>query len=216
MAGVIVNLGSEEALERYRTCGAYSTTLARRPVGRAGWRRPAEATLADYFSIAEGDLVFFFTRRSLYGIGRVVKLPGAARAALANYPHSWDLEHEFEEAMLWSKEPESPLQDHPFVVFFKPCPGFFNLGVDMDEVLASDPHGYVTSLPFFSGVSFIRVDDFEAAHLASLIMRANSGRTPLTTDHLKYHSIAEERWQSDQPAYEIDVDALIRQYSQDV
>jgi len=150
VAGIIINLGAGDALDRYRGCGAYSTILHRKGYTRKGWGTAGEATIADYLSVTEGDQVFLFSRRFIYGIGNVVRLPGARAAALSNYPQSWDLRIRFGGKALWCNEPDD-LADHPFVIFFEPSPHWFPNGVDMDEVLAADSHGYVASLPFFSG-----------------------------------------------------------------
>lgn len=214
MAGIIMNLGGEEPLERYRRCGAYSTRIQRKAYSARGWGRAHEATIADYLAMRPGDQVFLFRRRMLYGVGRVVQLSGGPRAALCNYPHSWDLQRPPERSALWGNEP-GEIVNHPFVLFFEPWPFWYVEGVDMDEALAADTHGYVSSLPFFSGVSFIRIDDFEAAHLVNLIARRNRGTKPVTSEHQRYHDLARETLAEAPDSYHIDVDALVRQYSAD-
>ncbi len=212
MGGVIINLNTDEALERYRTCGAYSTRLSRRDSSPRGWRPAGEGTIADYLSIKEGDLVFFFRNRFIYGLGRIVSLAGAERPVLCNYPKAWDLRQAYTAEVLWDNEPGA-IEHHPFVVFFEPAPCWYEQGIDMDEALTADEHGYVRMLPFFANVSFIRVDDFEAAHLASLIQAANPSGQALCSEHETWHGRAECVFGARQQDHELDVDSLVRQYS---
>lgn len=214
LAGVIINLSGPEPRERYCTSGAYSYKQRRPAAGRRGWGQ-YEKALADYLALGDGDLVFFFENRRIYGTGRIVRLPGTERATLCNYPRSWDLWKDPEPMFLWDNEPEDDLVDHPFVVFFTPDPAWYTQGIDMDEALESDAHGYVRSLPFFSGVSFARIDAFEAAHLASLIRKANTAGDSYPDKHKEVHRRATRVLANHAKVFNIDVDALVQQYSED-
>ncbi len=214
VAGVIINLSGREARERYCVGGAYSCRQVRRQDDRAGWGTPQELAIADYLALAAGDLVFFFEQRQIFGIGRVVQMPMTARAALCNYPRSWDLSVDSGSTYLWEHEPNSDLSDHPFVVFFEPEPAWYTQGIDMDEALASDTHGYVRQLPFFAGVSFARFDDFEAAHLASLIRKANRSSDVYPSRHQSVHERAKRYLDQAPSAFSIDIDGLVRKYSE--
>lgn len=213
MHGVLINLRGEEPLSRYRRCGVYATRMDRPPFSRQGWRPAGEGTIADYLALREGDLVFFFCGRLIYGIGRVVRLPGTRRAALCNYRYAWDLRVPPSGNLLWEDEPNDPL-DHPFVFFFEPYPRWFPHGVDMDEALSADAHGYVTILPFFARVSFARLDHFEAAHLAWLVARCEDDASDIPDEHERTHLRARECVAASPDEFEIDVDALVRQYSE--
>jgi len=214
MAGVIINLSGAEARERYSTGGAYSYRQARRDEGRAGWGTAQEMAIADYLALAAGDLVFFFENRRIFGVGRIVRMPATTRAVLCNYAASWDLSRRPGAPYLWEDEPEDDLADHPFVVFFEPEPAWFREGIDMDEALASDTHGYVKQLPFFAGLSFALLDDFEAAHLAALIRKANLSGEAYPEGHHSVHDRARDCLAARPSVFDIDVDDFVRQYSE--
>jgi hypothetical protein len=214
VAGVLINLASREALERYCRWGAYSTLLRRPPPTRRGWGGAGEGTIADYLAVREGDLVFFFHERFIYGLGVVERFRGAGRAALCNYPRAWDLQVACEGGWLWEREPAAHgLGNHPFVLFFRPQPHWWQGGIDMDEALAADAHGYVSMLPFFWGLSFARLDDFETAHLAALVTRAGEGAAAFPDEHRSCHGEVQRRLDTCPGAYDIDVDALVRQHA---
>lgn len=214
MAGVIINLSGPEPRERYCTHGAYSYRQERPAPRRRGWGQNHEGAIADYLALSDADLVFFFERRRIFGIGRIVRMPGTARATLCNFAGSWDLFAAPQAPYLWDNEPEDSLGDHPFVVFFQPEPAWYKEGIDMDEALASDAHGYVKQLPFFHRVSFARLDDFEAAHLASLIRKANSSDTAYPTHHEGVHARARDVLASHPGLFDVDIDSLARQYTE--
>lgn len=214
VAGVIINLSGREARERYCLGGAYSYRQSRPEPGRRGWGKNYEAAIADYLGLADGDLVFFFERRQIFGIGRIIRLPGSARAVLCNYRNAWDLSATPSGPYLWENEPDDDLRDHPFVVFFEPDPAWYEQGIDMDEALASDTHSYVKQLPFFAGVSFARLDDFEAAHLAGLIRKSNLAGAEYRTRHQNVHRRAAAYLRREDHGFDLDTDALVRQYSE--
>ena len=66
MAGYIFALGKDDPLSIYERCakdGVYSTSLFTLS------SIPFEGTLADYSTMKEGDNVYFFFERKIYGIG---------------------------------------------------------------------------------------------------------------------------------------------------
>lgn len=212
MAGVIFNLSGPEPRERYSTSGTYSFLQERPPARARGWGNHEKA-LADYLALQEGDLVFFFENRAIYGVGRIVQLRDSLRSTLCNYPYSWDLSEEVEDTFLWDNEPDSELANHPFVVFFEPDPAWYLQGIDMDEALTADTHAYVHALPFFWRTSFIRLDDFEAAHLAGLIRRANRDVACYPDLHGPVHARAQRLLTQAPASFDIDIDGLVRQYA---
>lgn len=212
MAGLVVSLRDTEALDRYREGGAYSTFLARPKDTMYGWRPAGEGTIADYLALRDGDLLFFFVERVIYGLGRVVALPRARRAALCNYRYAWDLGRQCDAPFLWQDEPDD-ICHHPFVVFVEPHPAWWTQGIDMDEALGADARGYVTVLPFFSGVSFARVDEFETAHLAALLSRAANGSQTVRSRHKSRHAHAAALVKGHGGAFDMDVDALVRRHA---
>jgi len=173
MAGYIINLASKEKLGLYVTHGAYGTII-KRPKNNY-WAYAQERTLADYLTIRPDALVFFFLRREIYGVGRVVsfKVGSQELVALANYPGA-SFPHASPprnpEDYLWRENGEKNLR---WVIFFEPHPYFFKTGLDMDEVLASDVKGVVRALRVFEGVSFMQMEDDEAQVILDLLLRHN-------------------------------------------
>jgi hypothetical protein len=176
MPGYIFNLDSEEAVEQCATNGAYGTRItrdARNPLAQL-------ATLADYLTMREGSLVFFFQDRMIYGVGRVVRIQpkGPTMASLCNFPESDSLATR-------APSPSRQLaadegvggKDVRWVVFFEPFPRFMKHGLDMDEALTADKYGAMRQLRVFWKRSFMEVEDDEAQLLADLLFQKN--RVPL-------------------------------------
>jgi len=81
MAGYIINLDSDSSLSMYIENGVYATKLST-PDGR--WRTHHEGTFADYATMKPNDNIYFFIRRKIYGIGRLVEIEGDCK--FLNYP----------------------------------------------------------------------------------------------------------------------------------
>lgn len=123
---------------------------------------PFIGTLADYLGMKEGDDIFFFTERKIYGIGRLIKIAGLDCRFLISPIDS-------------EKEPLTEERDpskHKFTCTFEPAPYFFKEGVDMDEVLMFSPEK-IKSLRFFSNMTFVKLDDIESDAIKSVIARKN-------------------------------------------
>lgn len=179
MSGYLINLGSGELdrLPLYVTSGVYGTRIP-----RDGWYRPTLYTLADFLTMRPGDLIFFFQKRTIYGIGSVTSFDvgGEQTCTLSNYPSSFIPNTPPVPPYLWDGDSD------PFVrfrVFFKHEPKFYQVGVDMDEVLQSDVSGKARSLPVFSNRSFIQMEDDETELVATAILRRNSGSSLYFEDH---------------------------------
>ena len=122
---------------------------------------PFIGTLADYLGMKEGDDIFFFKDRTIYGIGKLVELAGLdCRFRIIPAGQG--------ESLIDMKNIES----HPFVCVFKPDPFFFRIGVDMDEVLMFSPEK-MKSLRFFSKRTFMKLDDFESEEIKNNLARKN-------------------------------------------
>lgn len=187
MPGWVIDLSDEKFLELYVQSGVYGTRF-KKPEGNS-WNNPQEKTIADYALIEEGDLVFFFLKRKIYGIGKVVGLntKRGRQAVFFNYPDSILPENfptgredclwpEQFDNNYWSSEDRAG-SDIRFVIFFKPCPTFFKSGLDMDFVLQSDSKGVINQLRAFERRSFIKMDDEETGLLVELFTRV-SNTTP--------------------------------------
>jgi len=171
MAGYIFNLDNAASLQLYTRSGVYATKLSPPSSGR--WRPHHEGTFADYCSMKENDCVYFFIDRKIYGIGRLVKLgqdckffnfPGAGKPETPPYCA------ETRNMLLWD-EGEVSVNQRCLCVF-GPAPSFFTAGVDMDDVLSSNPRAF-RMLRAFWKVSFIKVDDEENQALTDVILKRN-------------------------------------------
>ena len=84
MAGYVFNLNDYESLENCIENGVYSTILSEPKKNL--WGRAHEGTFADYMSMKDGDNVYFFLDRKIYGIGvlKTINLD----CKYQNYPNS--------------------------------------------------------------------------------------------------------------------------------
>lgn len=169
MAGYIISLNSEESLKECIEKGLYATLLSNPKNKR--WLTPHEGTFADYYGMKEGDNIYFFIKRKIYGIGVLVNHNGDCK--YLNYPEA-DLPNvydydEIKDNMIMNREED--LTKRCFCIF-KPYPKFFEHGVDMDEVLLSNPSKF-RMLRAFWKLSFIKIDDEENKALRDVILKVN-------------------------------------------
>jgi len=170
MAGYIINLNSINSLGLYIENGVYATKLSAPRNGR--WRVHHEGTFADYATMKPGDNIYFFIQRNIYGIGSLVELAGDCKFLnfpKASQPVMFDYGN-IQPSLLWDEGPESVNQR--WLCVFQPSPYFFKNGIDMDDVLASNP-SYFRMLRAFWKLSFIKVDDDENQALIDAIVRKN-------------------------------------------
>jgi hypothetical protein len=229
MSGYIMNLGGEgkhdgrKKLELYTKYGAYGTIIKppQKKKEEYFWGPDAEMTLADYLAIRPGALVFFFLRRKIYGVGRVVSFKVGAQelVALANYPGAScpnASPPQNTEDYLWRENGEESLR---WVIFFEPYPYFFRTGLDMDEVLASDVKGVARSLRVFERASFIQMENEETQLILDLLLRRNEkviNGSPSVEDIFdssevtQAHAMVREQ---ELTRYRIDLDGLIQKYA---
>ena len=169
VAGYVINLDSLDSLSLYIKNGVYSTKL-KSPSGN--WKRHHEATFADYATMKEGDNVYFFIDRKIYGVGRLVNLHGDC--ALSNFPQACRPQdythHSIRANLLWDEGEHSVNQR--WLCTFEPAPHFFMAGVDMDELLASNPPAF-RMLRAFWKVSFIKFSGDENQAFKDMILRFN-------------------------------------------
>lgn len=190
MAGYIFLLDDINSLQLYCKFGVYSTKLS--APKRSQWRIHHEATLADYATMKEGDNIYFFIKRKIYGIGKLVNLNGDCK--FLNYPGADTPEgpsaNTQVDDLLWSKE-EHRFQQR-FVCFFEPAPYFFLQGVDMDDVLLSNPAAFRTLRALWK-VSFIKFDEIENQAFRDIVLKRNqeyiaTGQNIIVNESSKYHS----------------------------
>lgn len=170
MAGYIFSLDSKRSLEMYINSGVYATRIF---VPNNGiWRQHQEGTWADYSTMRPGDNVYFFIKRKIYGIGKLVEINGSCKFknfAEANRAEQFDY-NEIRDSLLWDEGEKSVKQR--WICTFKPFPAFFATGIDMDDVLASNPSKF-RMLRAFWKLSFIKIDDEENQALKDVVLQRN-------------------------------------------
>lgn len=143
------------------------------------------SSLADFVGVAAGDVVFFFTGRNLFGVGRVIGTPKAG--SFLNYPS----------ALAWPPPLKVPAKEaletgtHPFgrvVVAFEPIGQWFEEGLDIDDALGASGAEIAQALRLMKGRSFHQLGHEETLWLAGLIIRrlgATGKELSLSQDDLK-------------------------------
>jgi len=170
MPGYIFNLNDMKSLQLYAANGVYGTQLS--ILNNEIWKTPHEGTFADYVTMKEGDNVYFFIKRKIYGIGELVNIKGEckfsnySKACLPQEPSYEQIKDE----MLWDEDLTD--KNQRWICVFKPCPHFFQNGVDMDEVLSSNPKHF-RMLRAFWKLSFVKIDDEENQSLKDIILKNN-------------------------------------------
>lgn len=169
MAGYVMTLDSLESLERCINTGTYSTKL-NEPNG-GNWRRQQEGTFADYFSMKENDNIYFFIERKIYGIGKLVTIENECK--YLNYIDA-DLPQNFTDKEYKERKPllSYTTKVNRCFCIFMPEPFFFRNGIDMDEVLNSNPTRF-RMLRALWKVSFVKIDDEENQALLDIILKRN-------------------------------------------
>jgi hypothetical protein len=170
MAGYIFNLDSIESLKLYTANGVYATKLKNPPTGY--WMTYQEGTFADYSTMKAGDNVYFFIDRKIYGIGELVEIGGDCK--FSNFPEACKPENfdysTTRSLLLWDEGDFSIKQR--WLCVFKPSPYFFINGVDMDDILGSNPSAF-RMLRAFWKVSFLKFDDQENQAFKDVIFKFN-------------------------------------------
>lgn len=146
-----------ESLESCVRTGTYSTILS--DPQNNNWGIHHEGTFADYYSMKEGDHIYFFNNRKIYGIGRIIDIKKDCK--YLNYlgaddPCSYSKREYNKRIPLLS---DGTPQNRCFCTF-EPAPHFFMRSVDMDEALSSNPDKFKILRTMWK-VSFIKIDDEE-------------------------------------------------------
>ena len=168
MAGYLFTFSDEKSLLEAMRRGSYTTLMNVR------WGPAALSTLGDYATMRPGDSVYFFSSRMVYGIGSIVQVvPG--HTVLENYEGSTgttlaspsDLPSD---ALMGTRTEDRVGR---WVIAFEPDPCMFGTGIDMDDLLASNPRAF-RSLRVFWKRSFIKLDDEEDMAFRTAILRRNA------------------------------------------
>jgi hypothetical protein len=171
MAGYLFLLSEVDSLIRCIEQGYYATIFNLRADNRV-WLKPYEATFGDYSTMHEGDNVYFFIHRKIYGIGILTNITDDCKYINfpdAGNPHVPDYEMVRPQLML-NQGPISVGQR--CICTFKPDPAFFRIGVDMDDVLTSNPLAF-RMLRVIQQVSFIKFDDEENQAFKDILLKRN-------------------------------------------
>lgn len=169
MAGYIFSLDNLDSLHRYTQNGVYATKLSS-PSG--SWKLHHEGTFADYSTMKAGDNVYFFIKRKIYGIGKLINIGDDCK--FFNFPSaSRPSRYSFQTIrpqLLWDEGENSANQR--CICVFVPDPYFFKSGIDMDDVLASNPAAFKMLRAFWK-LSFIKFDDEENQAFRDIVLKRN-------------------------------------------
>ena len=169
MAGYLFTLSDEASLRDTIRKGRYSTLMA------AGWGSSTWGTLGDFLTMKPGDSIYFFSSRKVYGTGCVECLvPGKPVLEVFDGATS---KGRVTKSLTGSEHLiDTPKNDDGkicrWLVAFTPSPFFFTKGIDMDDLLSSDPSAF-RSLRVFEQRSFIKLDDEEDRAFRTTILRRN-------------------------------------------
>ncbi len=169
MAGYIITMSSLESIEECVKNGCYGTVM--KITEAKHWCPYQEGTFADYATMKEGDHIYFFHKRTIYGIGKIINIKD--KCVYLNYPSANKLQPEASDSLktILGNGTTDDFKTR-LITFFKPSPIFFKNGVDMDDVLSSNP-GAFKMLRALWKLSFIKIDDVEDKALYDIILRRN-------------------------------------------
>lgn len=192
MAGFLFSLDNDQSLIECINRGVYSTRLSE-PTNV--WGIHHEGTFADYSSMKEGDNVYFFIKRKIYGIGSLVNINGQCK--FLNYPNSnlptiqnYD---DIQGNLLLDLGNNESLNSR-FICTFIPFPMFFKNGIDMDEILSSSPDSFKILRAFWK-LSFIKFSDEENQAFKNILLRRNLNavknpniENTFQSNHIDFHN----------------------------
>ncbi|MBS5460602.1 MAG: hypothetical protein KHX54_01965 [Collinsella sp.] len=167
MAGYLFTFSKEEEATECMKRGAYSTLM------NPKWSSATEATLGDYVTMRPGDNVYFFSKRKIYGIGKIDSFEGAA--VIENFKGATSTETiDIDKACLEAayKDARDDKRIGRWIIKFTADPALFKMSVDMDDLLLTNPSAF-RSLRVFEKRSFIKLDDDENAAFKAAVLRAN-------------------------------------------
>ncbi|ULG71390.1 hypothetical protein [Macrococcus brunensis] len=201
MAGYVFTLNNIDSLQYAGEKGIYSTNF--KSINNY-WSKAQEGTFADFYSMRPGDNVYFFHKRMVYGIGEIKEINESC--IFLNFPHA-DLPIKLEYKNI---KKEMIIKDSPeniknrILCTFTGAPSIFKKGVDMDEVLGSNPEAF-RMLRALWKLSFIKIDDAENKALFDIILKNNHSN--MNDPSMKYHmddSIHKSIAKKDVKKYKVD------------
>lgn len=170
MAGYIFTIDNLETLKQIISTGVYSTRLKIENITL--WKSHHEGTFADYLSMKEGDNIYFFHKRKIYGVGVLTNIKD--QCFYLNFPNAdiplSDSYEEIKEKMILNGSVEN--LNNRILCTFRAYPNFFEEGIDMDEVLTSNPAAFKMMRAMWK-VSFIKIDDIENKAMIDVFLKKN-------------------------------------------
>ncbi|MGB5823870.1 MAG: hypothetical protein WBH44_07320 [Proteocatella sp.] len=172
MAGYIFALGKKDVLNIMSKCvksGVYSTNIPK--VSRYTYA-PIEGTLGDYVTMEEGDNIYFFSDRKIYGVGKLKNV--GIDCKYSNYPGACSLKN-FKYSDIKSKilyQNGKNKINNRWICTFVPSPFFFQKGIDIDDVLMYKSDTFKILRTFWK-TSFIKIGDEENQSLREIILLRN-------------------------------------------
>lgn len=136
------------------------------------WKAYHEGTFGDYMTMKEGDNVYFFSNRKIYGIGKLSNIDTDCKFLNfpdADLPISFDFSTNSTQMIINNSIGN---QGNRMLCTFIGSPHFFKTGVDMDDILASNPESFKMLRAFWK-LSFIKIDDVENKALIDVILKHN-------------------------------------------
>lgn len=187
-----MTLDSLESLESCIKTGTYSTNLSE-PNGK--WMIHHEGTFADYLSMKEGDNIYFFIKRKIYGIGRIKNVQFDCK--FLNYIGG-DIPEKVNENDYKNKTPllKNATPNNRCFCVFEPSPYFFENGIDMDDALKSNPAAFKMLRAMWK-VSFIKIDDNENQALVDIILKRNEDNLLSGNDVFRYDDTEKNKIKKD-------------------
>lgn len=188
MAGYIFNIGDKVNVMDIIAGGFYSTYInySKKKNTNVDYiaTGPFEATYADFTSMKENDNVYFFKKRKVYGIGKLIKVGTDCKYNNFVGASSFNaLEYtDIKDSLLIDLGADSP--HYRWICFFDAAPSFYDEGLDMDEILQYKPSSF-KSLRTNWKKTFIKIDDEENQALKELFyLRLNdkTGKISVTLD----------------------------------
>lgn len=189
MAGYVISMGNieENELKNNISKGVYGTIL-KIPAGK--WTPAVEGTLADYYSMNPGDHIYFFRKRKLYGIGKLVGV-GEHDCKLLNFKNA-------DRPIINEVDRHNQIIENDsirFICTFIPDPIFFMDGLDMDYVLQSNPNAFKMLRAFWK-LSFVKIDDTEDQALFDILLKENEKSLTKNIDEVEFNPILHQKIQT--------------------
>ncbi len=208
MAGYVFALGGQNPIDILKDVvekGVFSSRVSLH-------YKAFEGTMADYLSMKPGDNIYFFSKRTFYGVGELVQLTIEDKyldCKFCNFPHSSALKpfdyKSIKKSLLVDFGLDSP--NYRWIYTFKGSPAIYDHGVDMDEVLSYKPHAF-KMIRAFQGLSFIKIDEEENQALKEILLLKNrNNQTGTFTENPIHAALAKQIIQND---YEINCSDLLK------